>query len=96
MVQVRWTNAALEDLAGIRDYTISISRTYAEQLIERLIARTDILGSLPRIGRIVPEYQVANVRELLEGRYRIMYEIIDPDRVDILHVHHMAQPLTAL
>ncbi len=93
MVQVRWTTAALEDLAGIRDYAIPISRAYAEQLIERLIGRTEVPSNFPRTGRIVPEYQVATVRELLESRYRIMYEIVDPARVDILHVHHTSRPL---
>ncbi len=43
MVQIRWTNAALADLAEVRDYARQLSASYAEQLIERLIERTDAL-----------------------------------------------------
>ncbi|MFD1468598.1 type II toxin-antitoxin system RelE/ParE family toxin [Hymenobacter caeli] len=92
MVQIRWTNAALADLAEVRDYALQFSARYAEQLIERLIERTDTLAEFPRLGRVVPEYGNAAVRELLDGRYRLMYEIINTERVDIIHIHPTAKP----
>jgi len=42
------------------------------------------------LGRIVPEYGDAAVRELLDGRYRLMYEIVSEARVDIIHIHPTA------
>ncbi|RZK28388.1 MAG: type II toxin-antitoxin system RelE/ParE family toxin [Hymenobacter sp.] len=48
VVQVRWTNAALSELAAIRDYALSVTPAYAERLIERLIARTDMLINFPK------------------------------------------------
>ncbi|MDQ2773207.1 MAG: type II toxin-antitoxin system RelE/ParE family toxin [Bacteroidota bacterium] len=93
MVQINWTTAALEELAAIRDYSLQLSPNYAEQLIERIIERTDSLVKFIRLGRIVPEYADAAVRELLDGRYRIMYEIVNEERVDIIHVHPNAKPL---
>ena len=93
MGQIRWTTAALEDLSEVRDYARQFSVNYAEQLIEKLVERTDALEKFPRLGRIVPEYGETTVRELLEGRYRIMYEIVNTERIDILHIHPSARPL---
>ena len=93
MVQLNWTNAALDELAAIRDYSLATSPAYTERLIERLISRTDILLDFPLAGRMVPEYQDSSIRELPEGNYRIMYEIINPTRVDITHIHPAARPL---
>ena len=67
MVQVRWTTAALEDLSEVHDYNRQFSVKYAEQLIERLIDRTDTLTQYPRLGRVVPEYGESAVRELWKG-----------------------------
>lgn len=84
---------ALEELANVRNYTRQISPGYAEQLIERIIDRTDSLVKFIRLGRIVPEYGDASVRELLDGRYRIMYEIVNEERVDIIHIYPTSRPL---
>jgi toxin ParE1/3/4 len=48
---------------------------------------------MPELGRIVPEKGDASIRELIEGNYRIIYEVKDPDRVEILLVHHSSRPL---
>ncbi|WP_394368663.1 type II toxin-antitoxin system RelE/ParE family toxin [Marivirga atlantica] len=34
------------------------------------------------------------IRELIEGNYRIVYRIIDKEKVHILLVHHGARDLT--
>lgn len=41
---------------------------------------------------MVPEYQDPNIREVLEGQYRIVYEIT-PRESHALAVVHGAQPL---
>lgn len=64
MVQIGWTNAALDELSSVRDYAMQFGPAYAERLIERLIARTDMLEGFPLAGRMVPEYQDPIIREL--------------------------------
>ncbi|MGI4738252.1 MAG: type II toxin-antitoxin system RelE/ParE family toxin [Janthinobacterium lividum] len=93
MVQINWTNAALDELALIRDYSMGIAPAYAERLIERLLARTDLLRTFLLAGRMVPTYPNIFVRELAEGDYRIIYEIISPTRADITHIYPAARPL---
>lgn len=44
------------------------------------------------IGRIVPEINIENYREIIYGNYRIIYEYNDKV-VNILTVHHSARDL---
>lgn len=40
---------------------------------------------------MVPEFENENIRELIKGNYRIVYQIIDDNRIDILTVHNCAR-----
>ena len=47
---------------------------------------------MPRKGRIVPEFGNTNIREFIQGNYRIVYRIRDEVRiVDVLRFWHAAQ-----
>ena len=61
-------------------------------MIDRLTARSEQIASFPLSGRMVPEYQATDVREVIEKPYRIIYRI-KPDQIDILAVVHGAQTL---
>ena len=61
-------------------------------MIDRLTARSEQIASFPLSGRMVPEYQATDVREVIERPYRIIYRI-KPDQIDILAVVHGAQTL---
>lgn len=58
--------------------------------------RSQQIGAFPQSGRIVPEVEFPQIREVLEGPYRIIYHI-KPDQVDIIAVIHGSQqtPWTA-
>ena len=70
MVQINWTTQAKEDLKSIADYIAIDSVKYAKLQIIRLKSRTQILKSHLRAGRIVPEMELDDIRELIEGNYR--------------------------
>ena len=61
-------------------------------MIERLTNRSEQIASFPLSGRMVPEYEAPDVREVIERPYRIIYRI-KPDQIDILAVVHGAQML---
>jgi plasmid stabilization system protein ParE len=48
------------------------------------------LETFPLSGRIVPDVGDANVRELVEGSYRIIYHILE-EQVDVIAVVHSSQ-----
>jgi len=63
---------------------------YAALLVERLFAAVDRLESFPESGRIVPEFQRRDLREVILGSYRIVYRL-HADRAVILTVFHGAR-----
>jgi toxin ParE1/3/4 len=93
MVKIVWTEFALEDLRLTHDYIAKDSKTYADRFIDKLIARVDQLEAFPKSGRVVPEFDNTDIRELIEGNYRIIYEI-KPDHIGIIRIHHAARLLT--
>lgn len=90
MTPVRWTPQALEDLEAIRAYVSRDSLQYAALLVERLFAAVDRLEVFPESGRIVPEFQRRDLREVILGSYRIVYRL-HADRAVILTVFHGAR-----
>src|SRR5215216_1297036 len=86
-MEVRWTEAALEHVRAIRDYIAADSPFYAERTAEGLLARSEQLADHPRSGRVVPERGDPDVRELIEGPYRVIYWV-RPERVEVLAVVH--------
>lgn len=93
MGQVIWTEQAYSDLQAIYDYVAVESKYYAKILTDKLFNRTQILASFPEMGRVVPELNNPSVRELIEGNYRIIYEILSEDVILVQTVWHSARPL---
>ena len=93
MVRINWTFQAKEDLKNIAEYISNDSKRYAKLQVLRLKNKTDILKNHIRIGRIVPEMNIENIRELIEENYRIIYKIVSQEQVDILTIHHSARDL---
>ena len=91
-MNVHWTESALADLDVIEIHIARHSAQYARGMIERIFARTDLLGRQPRIGPMVPEFEDEAIRELFEDPYRIVYRV-NADRVDIVAVVHAARSM---
>jgi plasmid stabilization system protein ParE len=67
------------------------SEPAAKRIVARLAARIRELPHNPRLGRVVPEADDVDVRELIESGYRIMYWLRDDDAIEILTVIHGRQ-----
>ena len=91
-MKVVWTDEARAHLAGIHDFIKRDAPFYATQTIDKLTRRVEQLIDHPRSGRIVPNYDDENLRELIAHPYRLVYRI-KPDRIDIIAVFHSAQQL---
>ena len=88
-----WTEQAYQRLAAIEAYVAQDDPTAARRLIERLVQRADRLRRFPEMGRPLPEVPGSGLRELIEGRYRLVYRST-PTAVQILTVFegHMLLP----
>lgn len=76
-------------------YRARDSRTSAERLLTQALVAAASLDAFSERGRIVPELNQPNVRELLVQRYRLLYEVT-PTEVHILAFIHGARDLTRL
>ncbi|RLD88627.1 MAG: type II toxin-antitoxin system RelE/ParE family toxin [Bacteroidetes bacterium] len=94
MVQINWTFQAKEDLKSIAEYISKDSKRYAKLQVVRLKDRTRILKTHVYTGKIVSEINRKDIRELIEGNYRIIYKVVDDNQIDILTIHHSARDLT--
>lgn len=93
MVEVIWTKQSASDLKNIFLFIARDSEKFARIQIEELISGTDILLQHPFSGKKVREMDLANVREIVSGNYRIFYRIKSDKRIFILTVHHAARLL---
>ena len=93
MVQINWTLQAKGDLKAIAEYISKDSKQYAKLQVIRLKNRTRILKTQILSGKIVNEISRENIRELIEGIYRIIYKIVDDNQIDILTIHHSSRDL---
>lgn len=89
-MRVFWTDPALTQLEAIRDYLAQTSPEYARRVVERLLNRTEQIAAFPRSGRVVPEYEIDEVRQVLEGSYRIIY-LVKEEQVEVLAVVHTSR-----
>jgi toxin ParE1/3/4 len=89
-MKVNWTDAARAQLRDIHTYIARSSPHYAQRTVDRLTRRSQQIATFPHSGRIVPDAQDVNIREVLEGRYRIIYHILG-DEVDVIAVVHTSQ-----
>jgi toxin ParE1/3/4 len=60
--------------------------------VETIFREINYLSKHPLIGRLVPEFEEDNtLRELIRPPYRIVYRIVNSERVDILRVLRSSQ-----
>ncbi|MGI8785211.1 MAG: type II toxin-antitoxin system RelE/ParE family toxin [Acidobacteriota bacterium] len=94
MARVRWTPQALDDLEAICAFIARDAPQVAAVFADRIFHTTDRLANHPRSGRIVPELEIENIREVILGNYRVIYRIEEAD-VQIVTVYHGARLLDA-
>jgi toxin ParE1/3/4 len=59
-------------------------------MVDRLTRRSQQIAEQPLSGRRVPEYDLEQIREVIEWPYRIIY-YIKPDQIDVIAVFHGAR-----
>jgi toxin ParE1/3/4 len=94
-MKVYWTNTAVKHLLNIHEYIAVHSERYANTVIDRITKRADQFSNFPNSGRIVREFNTKEVREIIEGSYRIIY-YVGLEQIEVLAVVNTAQELGSL
>ena len=77
---------AEDDLNEIVEYYFSLSEGYVDKVNSEFEKNIMSLQKMPKMGRIVPELEkqgILQYRELIQGYYRIIYEISE----DVVIIH---------
>ena len=91
-MKVRFTEPAQQDLVSIYDYIAQDSTRYARRMVDRITSRSKQIRTHPLSGGMVPELERPDIREVIEGPYRIIYRVLE-SRIDVLAVVHGARLL---
>ena len=67
--KVIWAPRALAALEGIVEYIEKQSPANAASVAQRVVAAAERLADFPRMGRVVPEFEREDIREVLVFRY---------------------------
>ena len=93
--QVKWALTALDDLEKAANYIEKDSPRYASILVQESFQAARSLEQWFERGRIVPEIENQNIRELFVMNYRLVYQIT-PDSVFVLGFIHGSRDLDAI
>ena len=85
-VGIRLAASALADLEEIRAwYAEREAPGTGDRMVREVVERIEALADHPDLGRVVPEFEQAWLRELIHAPFRIVYRR-DPDSVRIVRV----------
>lgn len=89
---VVWSQPAKADLRQIHDFISKDSKFYAKRVIGDIMDKTGVLNDAPLIGKITPELNIEQIREIPIYSYRIIYEVKE-QCVFVLAVVHKRRDL---
>jgi len=87
MGQVHWSEPALDDVRDIVNFIARDSPAYAVKVGNRIAQAPRHLTAFPRLGSIVPELAIDQIRELWVRPYRILYQVRSDDCFILAVVH---------
>ena len=78
--------SAVADLEAIRGwYAQQQVPEIGERLLREVMAHVERLADFPESGRVVPEFGLAQLREIIHPPFRIVYRL-DADRVRVVRI----------
>ncbi|MFH0851439.1 MAG: type II toxin-antitoxin system RelE/ParE family toxin [Candidatus Peregrinibacteria bacterium] len=84
--RITFALSAVQDLEAIRSwYADQQVPGVGERLIEEIVSAVERLSDFPESGRTVPEFDVANLREIIHPPFRIIYRL-GRGRVSVVRV----------
>jgi toxin ParE1/3/4 len=83
---ITFAASAVKDLSAIRSwYADQHVPAMGEKLLREIISQVERLGAFPESGRIMPEFGIVNLREIIYSPFRIIYRL-DENKVRVIRV----------
>lgn len=75
-MKITWSPLALDQVRDIATYYIALDKpSVAEKWAEYIFNSVNRLKDNPESGRVVPEINRTEIREIVQGNYRVIYKI---------------------
>ena len=83
---ITFAASAVKDLEEIRTwYTDQHVPAVGERLLREILSQVERLADFPESGRIVPEFGIVNLREIIYSPFRIIYRL-DENRIRVVRI----------
>lgn len=89
-VKIVWSPKSIKNLEEIADFISKDSPLYAPIFVQKIISSVERLNNFPLSGRVVPEFDDVNLREIIFHNYRIVYRVKQKS-IEIVLVTHGAK-----
>ena len=83
--KILWSHRARRDLLDIGDFIAREKPGAAAKWVERIIDAVERTALFPTSGRIVPEIDRGDIREVILDNYRIVYQV-QGNQISVLNV----------
>jgi len=91
-MKIIWSPLAVERMTEITDYISRDNPMIAQKWAKAVFDKIENIQEFPLMGRVVPEANRKEIRELLFKNYRIIYRV-GTDHISILTIRHGKQLL---
>ena len=92
-MEVIFTDRFLSRVEECTDYIALDDIATTVKWAEGVFKHCEQLSTQPESGRMVPEFNRTEIKELIHGNYRLVYEL-KPNRIDMLTIWHVRQSLS--
>lgn len=88
-MKIFFTPRSKSDISEIVHYISQDNPQAARDWAKSVFDSVKSLENFPSLGRIVPEYSEDTIREIIQGQYRIVYKVNQPEEeIYIVTIHH--------
>lgn len=91
-MSIIWSSEARKALRSIKKFIAQDSELYAARMVARIIERVERAAISPSQGHPVHEYPEANLKEVHESPYRIIYAF-SAEEFHVVTIVHFKQRL---
>lgn len=91
-MKITWSPLAVEQVQDVVSYIALDKPSVALDWAEKIFDSVKRLSDFPKRGRIVPEINKNNIREIVQGNYRLIYKT-KAEEILVLTVKNYCQKL---
>ena len=74
-MKITWSPLAVDQVRDIASYIALDKPTVALEWAEKIFSSVERLSEFPESGRVVSEIDRKEIREIVQGNYRVIYKI---------------------